>query len=403
MKLALSTLKYLPYWGAAITLLLLPLQGLWLQDAFIPWQAHVLVIFGALVLFAIGWSLVGLLRAKHSFAGVDTLVLVFIGFVFLSFLWTEAPDNYLRGLRYSIFAPLLYFVGRASTLLTSETGFPWEKILKFSFYSVGVVAALQWLFWQIDAGQLLETLKLSMEHWAGEWPRLQGSLPGPNQLATFLMVASLWLFWRGYLSSWLLAAAAVLVVLTLSRSAILGLAVGLVVPYLVIQLPQGAKSKMAMLVVVAASLAIATVFLVEPLRRNFVEERHTAERLETWGQVKARFAAATPTELLIGHGPGTAGPGSLLHDDPFIPENWFLQIVYEYGIVGLGLILVTWGALLVFAYRNKSSPLVALILGVGVNSLFLHPLSDNTFTAMWFYLLLGLGYNLNNEKGTHRA
>lgn len=101
----------------------------------------------------------------------------------------------------------------------------------------------------------------------------------------------------------------------------------------------------------------------------------------------------------FGHGLGSAGPASYQSEAPVISENWYLQIAYEIGILGLLLYLVGFTGLLGEFIRDRNNPLaVALFsatVGILVINLFLHAWADSTLVLIMFTL-----YGLYRGKTT---
>lgn len=97
-------------------------------------------------------------------------------------------------------------------------------------------------------------------------------------------------------------------------------------------------------------------------------------------------------EAPIGYGPGTAGPVSMHSEDPFITENYYLQLAHEIGIVGLMIFLLVC-VLLCIALIRIGSPeaqiLLAVFAGYAVCNIFLHTWANEAVVAQW-WLLCGL-------------
>lgn len=374
------------------TIALLPLQPFWIRLARVAqWPEDVIFWLtnwgGLTILLTVFVSAGGLLFRKMNPRKADILLLAYLLVAFLSFFWREGTaTDYLTGLRYSAFAVLGYFNGRTNQLWRDKI----ENVLVAIYCLVALLAFWQLTLWLFGLADLSGALQLESGFSAGIWPRVYGSLPGPNHLATFLTISGLWLFWRGKIGLTPLAIGAAIVVLTLSRSAVLALSAGLIVPYAFSGLSKSRHWAFWSSLALAVAAIAALIYLVEPIRDGLLTARHTDERLSTYSQTITLLAASSPFQLVLGHGSGTAGPAAFVTGHGFIPENWFLQIAYEYGALGLSLLLSAWTALAVTASRRKQPYIVAVIVAMFVNSLFLHPLSDNIAAAIWFYLLLGL-------------
>jgi hypothetical protein len=96
----------------------------------------------------------------------------------------------------------------------------------------------------------------------------------------------------------------------------------------------------------------------------------------------------------FGHGPGTAGLASIQNPTgSFLTENYYIQIGYEVGVLGLLLFIAINVVVYVALLRQRSTPLAAVLLVsfwayVLMNMLF-HMWSNEAVAAQW-WLLAGL-------------
>lgn len=375
-------------WLTVLILATLPVQQLWIRpltNIGVPdWLMLVLTNWAApfiLLLAAIGFW-----RSRHRITA-DYWLLVFTGLAILPVIWHSAEARELAiGWRYTIFATLGYWIGRGQ-LLSSEIV---DRCLRVTLWTVLAGILLQLIIWLVGSDGLISLFGFEPAFAAGQWWRVFGPMSGPNQLGTFLALAGVWLFWRRRLTKAELIMVLVGVILTFSRSAFLGLAAGLLVTPIVL-----ANSWRQRLYLVAGVLAVTVVVALAitntaSLREGLIEARHADLRIALMQDTAERFRSSTPIEWVIGHGAGTAGPAAaVLQNRGFIPENWFLQVAYEFGVLGLGSILLLLVAVICAAVRKRHRALLGIVLVVVVNSLFLHPLSDNFATALWFYVLIG--------------
>lgn len=91
----------------------------------------------------------------------------------------------------------------------------------------------------------------------------------------------------------------------------------------------------------------------------------------------------------VGRGIGSAGPASLYGMRPLITENWYLQIAVEFGIIGLGLMLMLLANIMHTIRRHgPHDPLrigfVGALAGILVANLFLHSFADSTLGLLTF-------------------
>ena len=110
-------------------------------------------------------------------------------------------------------------------------------------------------------------------------------------------------------------------------------------------------------------------------------------------------ATSTIKSQPLGHGLGSAGPASYQSEAPVISENWYLQIAYEVGIIGLLLYLAGFTGLLGEFARDRKNPLATALLsatlGILIINLFLHAWADSTLVLVMFTL-----YGLYRGKTT---
>ncbi len=381
-----------------LALLILPLQPLWLRvlegGGLSPFGIFIATNWvGAIIVVITIFSLLRFLIYRiDKIIVADYLLFGLLVVALLSFFWKEgSASDYVIGLRYSAIALVGYFIGRVNNLWQEKL----DKALLVAFWGISAVALLQLFIWVIGASNIHSVLRLDPTFYAGGWPRLFGAMAGPNQLATFLTISGLWLFWRKKISPKVMALCLALVVLTFSRSAILGLLAGLAIPHITMQLQRSKRLHYGLITVGAALLIGGLVTFIEPINNSFFTDRNTSERLETLNQTLGQFQQSTWSQTILGHGAGSSGPAAFVIGRGTIPENWFLQIGYEYGLVGLCLLLSSWLVMIKYAYSKKQPWLAAIIVAMAINSLFLHPLSDNFPVAIWFYLLLGVGVSDN--------
>ncbi len=91
----------------------------------------------------------------------------------------------------------------------------------------------------------------------------------------------------------------------------------------------------------------------------------------------------------LGKGPGTSGPASIYNNHkPRIPEDYFIQIGEETGIIGLGVYLAITILVAYRLYKDRSNYfslfLFASLIGISVVNLFLFGWSDDTLSYLWW-------------------
>ncbi len=242
--------------------------------------------------------------------------------------------------------------------------------------------------------------------------RILSTLRGPNPLGAYLALLAPLVLWFGRKHSWewwkwLLVALPFLVTLygTGSRSGWLGfiIAVG---AYLALSL----KNKKILYV---AAVACLPVLFIAVLFRNteFVQvtilhrDPNEASEIDSDDQRIDSLARAIEriNERPLGHGVGTSGPASNYAESSFIIENYFLDIAYQIGWLGMLLFmaLCVYVAILLLRMRSQLGyALVAGLISVSVIALFWPVWTDETVALTWWGLagiVLGVGLKKNKQ------
>lgn len=377
-----------------LMLAILPFQQLWL---------HILTHYGVQgklfliltswyeflfwLLFMVAALLLLLGKTQWRLSKLDTFFLIWFVYALISPLWSHHSLGVsLVGWRFSILAVFTYFLARMANLDAKRL----DPLLRKVFFGVLAIAGLQLVLWLFFSGAgWLDSLSFGIVDKVVKIPQLYASLGGPNQLASYLLliIALTW-SWKRYGAA---ALALFLLGLTFSRSAWLALAV-MVLAYVFMERKW---------VILALFCAIGGVFALALVGVNSGFHGHLADllthgRSQTLHQTALqdawqRFRAGSVWQMLFGYGAGTAGPATFVHGPVFIPESWYLQILYEYGVVGIALMLSGWLAALRSAYSQHKTLIVAVLSGLMVNALFLHIFGDNpAATVLLFVLVAGL-------------
>jgi O-antigen ligase len=96
----------------------------------------------------------------------------------------------------------------------------------------------------------------------------------------------------------------------------------------------------------------------------------------------------------LGHGPGTAGLASIQNPKGGqLTENYYVQIGYEVGVLGLAIFVALNGLVYVLLWRNRSNVLATALLssfwGYVLINMLLHSWSNETVACQW-WLLAGM-------------
>lgn len=240
-----------------------------------------------------------------------------------------------------------------------------------------------------------------------DFARSFSTLGGPNQLGVYLILPAVWLLIRALkqdsrrerLASaigFCLVSAALTV--SFSRSAILALTVG-VVTALIVTVPKKWRWPLIGTMVVAVLVAWLGLRIVlehspgSPLRSFVLRGELTATGEVIGGDSghvrSIESGVEKVSEHPLGTGLGTVGPASFYANNPYLTENWFLQIALELGLPGLAFILFAFGRLLLNFHRKSglfTTAMFASLIGLIVANLFLHSFADSTLGLTYFAL-----------------
>ena len=240
---------------------------------------------------------------------------------------------------------------------------------------------------------------------SGEY-RFGGTLGGPNQLGTYLiLIMALTLAVAVRRRRWwllgLVPLAGVALWHTYSRVAWLGavVAVAVVAVGLTPRRWQAWAAGVMGLGVSIVAAGLAWAIGTKPAVRAALLHGSTTGAPSSDSQHLASLQTGL-LQLAIkpwGHGLGTIGPATLQtagHSDDGVIENYFLQVGYETGFVGLALFVAVCGAVAWDLARQASRRPLALgllgaLAGISVNALVLPAWTDST-TALTFWILTGL-------------
>lgn len=230
--------------------------------------------------------------------------------------------------------------------------------------------------------------------------RAMSTLRGPNTLGQYLVLILIILiaiftqvkrWWVGSLMILTILA----MYLTHSRSAWLGMVIAVSI-YLWISInDQIIRRRVFISAAIGASFMLVALIAVlpnSPMLQNIIFHTELSDDSESSTDAHASALENSFERVVnnpLGSGPGSAGPASFYgSQDPKIPENYYLQITEEVGLVGLvifGLIcfIVVYR---LYLQREKMWPkiLIATFAGVTIINLFLHGWADETMAMTWW-------------------
>ena len=231
--------------------------------------------------------------------------------------------------------------------------------------------------------------------------RAFGTLRGPNEFGAFmvlpLVLAMLTVVrpWKKYA---LLALFSTAIVASSGRSVWLGMIAGFVV--LLGAVAYEKKISLRRIIVSGVGVVLALLallfaaFSIPSLRLQVFHSSPQDTSLTTGSTDDHLAATAAGAERVLadplGCGAGCAGPASVYGDEPRIAESYYVQVAEEYGVVGLGVLLVLFVVVMrgVWARRSDRLALWVFICGVtiGVVGLLLHIWSDDPLSITWWLL-----------------
>ncbi len=260
-----------------------------------------------------------------------------------------------------------------------------------------------------------------------DFPRVMSTLKDPNSLGAYLILPILLtgyalinkkvneqLFARPFRRKVLVGMTGIMLLalfLTFSRGAVLGLILGTAT---MLALTTG--KKVLTLARTHWGLVVATLFIIPCLlfmfRNTYVFQNlffHADKStvLEDPNELRITLTKSVVDDIWstpLGHGPGTAGLVSINNPKGgVLTENYYLQIAYEVGWLGIALFVAILYLIFKHLLRTSySSPITAIMLSSMIGYLFISLLIhlwSNESVALQFWLLSGamLGLSLSKQ------
>jgi O-antigen ligase len=289
---------------------------------------------------------------------------------------------------------LLLFLGAVAAYATDPDDRPFWRMLELAVVLVCASALAEYLL-GAHSGLFLHGHSI---------PRIAGALEGPNQLAGYFDVAIPVLVARALVHRdrtllFVIGLAAVTDLLTISRSGIIGVALGVVVVLLVLRPFRGVALRFAAAVAVVVVLGAAVALRAGVPAGYFSLDQapqpgdHLANRLQLWHAALALWQ----TSPLVGVGAGNyeLDLGEVgLNGVRTHANSIYLQSLAEDGVVGLAATVALFAVTIVTLARSGvRRPLVVGALGATV-ALASHQLFDDLFffpkVASAYWLVLGV-------------
>lgn len=235
-------------------------------------------------------------------------------------------------------------------------------------------------------------------------PRIMSTLRDPNSLGAYLIfpITLLVVAWLRRAGSKILVGGLLLLhgwvlLLTFSRSAWLGCVVSvfLVVVWHFKQRLAIFTRKYAPLIALTMAGLLVGIFLLRDqyLVQNVVFHADENTKLTDSNNLHVELARQGLEGIVgkpLGHGPGTAGLVSIrTRTAVVLTENYYIQIGYEVGILGLILLLLIMGLMLQWLVQIRGPAAMALtasFIGIFLCSLLLLTWSNEAVATQWWLL-----------------
>ncbi len=364
-------------WKEALIIILLAITGLLLINKVIKWHK--------LATITISFSLVAVLTTL-LFAPETNLITAFIWGIRTEILWL-----YL-GLAIFLLAPLWSDKDRQQLTNHLIIGLILSLFIAFVLQISGHELLVHLGFRNDWSTFYLDQAPAFCQKEAGtEFCRWQGGFAGPNRFAAYLLAFIPLLYIK---RSWLILTLCIIALFaTLSQSAIIAFIVGASI-YTVIKfrLWQYLLTKiiLACTVVTIGLLGIFFVYSGPPSGLDISSQEHIVK----FGKGLGQFS-----ENPLGAGLSATGPAAFKLGATSVPENWFLQVLINQGIIGLFLYLAWWFYLLksqIGKQKNKPEILFLTICPavlILIQSFFLHPFEDFGVTTTMFVIISLISLN----------
>ena len=289
---------------------------------------------------------------------------------------------------------LLLFLGAVAAFATDPDDRPFWRTLEFAVVLVCLSALAEYA---LGAHSGLAVSGHSL-------PRIAGALEGPNQLAGYLDVALPVLVARALVHRDRVLTGAILLatitdVLTISRSGVVGAAIGVIVVLLVLRPFSSAAWRFAGVMLLIATLGIALALRAGVPTGYFTLDQATqsGDHLGNRSQLYRAAIALWRTSPVVGVG---AGNYELDLDQVGLPgvrthaNSIYLQSLAETGILGLLATVALFAVTIVTLARSSvRRPLVVGALGAAV-ALASHQVFDDLFffpkVASAYWLVVGV-------------
>ena len=329
-------------------------------------------------------------------------------------VWMINPDIYTRtallGTVYNLRVVAYTVLGFGAVLLAPREVTN-SKIIRLLLIVAGIVSVLGVLQYFLPK-DILSHFGYSIERGVkpnffiddkADLPRIMSTLRDPNSLAAYLILPlciSIGLFFNNKKRRMLFGGLTLLInlalFLTFSRGGLLG-AIIAVMAMIVLRFRGWLRQYAKPLIIAGFASIIVLGSLGYVFRDQYVVQNiilhsdESTKATEDSNELHARLAVDGAKAIVKrpqGHGPGTAGIVSIQNPKGgVLTENYFVQIGYEVGILGLALFLAIWGFLLFLLSKNSSMLSTSLLASAAayiVLCLIMHLWTNEAIAATWW-------------------
>lgn len=392
------------------------------------WKIAKDLVLAVVVLFAIClvWGTGRVTRQYKWLLGIATAYAAIH-----ALLWICNPDIYKQsaalGIVYNLRLPAFVLLGYSAVLLQSDL-YKNRTILALLLGVSGLVALLGVVQYFLPADTLTHVgysidrgvrANFFIDDKAG-FPRIMSTLREPNALGAYLIVpmALTVLTWTkakelkhkiALIALFALYSLALL--WTFSRSAWIGafIAVALVLTwnYRVVLQRFMQRFWLVCLLVFLGLGAVAYAQRNTPFVQGYISHTSNDKDIDS-NEYHYLFVKQGIEGIMhqpLGHGPGTAGLASIQNPKgSFLTENYYVQIGYEVGMIGLALFVALNAVIYIGLWKTRRTTLGTVLLATFwsyvLTNMLLHTWSNETVACQWWLLAgLALGVQATGAAG----
>lgn len=254
-----------------------------------------------------------------------------------------------------------------------------------------------------------------------DFPRVMSTIRDPNSYGAYLLfsVTLLWVMllkriWSRRKVAVLLIVHSIALFLTFSRGAWIGTLISLLIATVMLVRHQALNywnmHKIKVLLALIPLLFFGFVFRNTYIVQNVVLHSDESTVMADPNELRLQLQDKAIKDIINdpeGHGPGTAGLVSIGNPNgTFLTENYYLQIGYEIGVLGLILYLTILTIVILYINKNQNELYKVILLaslgGYLFISLLIHLWSNEAVAAQW-WIIAGvlIGNSLRNSHNNH--